>query len=174
MILITNGAPNGLFTLLDTRFAQHKGADPWLIADEYKKQGITLAIVGIEPGVQECAHFYCALARKTGIKKLFILFLIIIIKFYLLILGGHYIPFEKAENILSAIFRSVILNENSFCEAFSVEINKIEQHSLFNYTDMQQHPSFGYSALEQLINTMLSKCENMSDIQNFFFNYHQC
>jgi len=80
VILITDGAPNGLFTLLDvtpnSRFAQITGADTWLVANEFKKQGITLVVVGVEPSVLPCDDFYCALAHKTGIKKLFILLIL--------------------------------------------------------------------------------------------------
>jgi Mg-chelatase subunit ChlD len=70
VILITDGAPNGIFTLRDDRFAQLNGADPWLVANEFDRQGIILAVVGVEPSIAECDDFYCALARKTGIQKL--------------------------------------------------------------------------------------------------------
>ena len=53
VILITGDTPNGLFTLLggisNGRFGQLNGADPWLVANEFNRQGITLAVVGVEP-----------------------------------------------------------------------------------------------------------------------------
>lgn len=70
VVLITDGPPNGLFNLLDSdRFTQRKGADPWLMADEFNKQDVSLVVVSIEPSVLRCDDFYCALARKTGRGK---------------------------------------------------------------------------------------------------------
>ncbi|CAF5165456.1 unnamed protein product, partial [Rotaria sp. Silwood1] len=53
VILITDGPPSGLFVLLNgvcgDRFAQANGADPWLVANEFNRERIALAIVGVEP-----------------------------------------------------------------------------------------------------------------------------
>jgi hypothetical protein len=59
VILITDGAPNGLFTRLI-------GADPWVISSKFIEQDITLVIVGVGESIIECDDFYCALAENTG------------------------------------------------------------------------------------------------------------
>jgi len=59
VILITDGAPNGLFTPLI-------GADPWFISNRFIEQDITLIVVGVGESVIVCDDFYCALAKNTG------------------------------------------------------------------------------------------------------------
>ena len=161
VILITDGSPNGLFTLLDRTpgdcFSELRGADPWLVADEFKKQGIVLAIVGIEPGVIPSDDFYCALACKTGIENLFIVIIILDD----LILGGHYIPLINAAQILLPLIQTVIFGRITFYEAFlGIKIVDIEQNSAFKY-----------SAVQQRVIDMLTECKTMGDIQKWFFNY---
>jgi hypothetical protein len=162
VILITDGAPNGLLTLLDGtlngRFAQLNGVDPWLVADEFNRQGITLAVVGVEPSILPYDDFYCALAFKTGIKRR-----LINKKFDFLISGGHYIPLINAAGILTSVIQSVILEGYTFRQAFqSVQMNDLEQNSLFKYSTMKQR-----------VNAMISTCGTIFGLQKLFFNYRQ-
>jgi Mg-chelatase subunit ChlD len=62
VVLITDGAPNGLFTPLI-------GQDPWVISNRFMEQDITLVVVGVEESVVVCDDFYCALAKNTGMNK---------------------------------------------------------------------------------------------------------
>ncbi|CAF4012866.1 unnamed protein product [Rotaria sp. Silwood1] len=122
VILITDGPPSGLVVLLNgvsgDRFAQANGADPWLVANEFNRERIALAIVGVEPGIVQCDDYYCALARKTG---------------------GLYIPLINATYIISSVIRSVIINEYTFHKAFlGIKIDNLEQNSLFKYSAMKQ------------------------------------
>ncbi len=68
VILVTDEAPNGLFTPLT-------GLDPWIMSKEFAKKGITLVVVGFGESIFECYDFYCALARNTGVNKFFELYL---------------------------------------------------------------------------------------------------
>lgn len=67
--MITGGPPCGLLT--DTTEIQLNACpcstdDLWLMSDEFIKENLTLAIVGIEPAVIVCDDFYSALAKNTG------------------------------------------------------------------------------------------------------------
>jgi hypothetical protein len=114
-----------------------------------------LVVVGVEPNVIPCDDFYCALAHRTGIKKLFILLIL-----FSIISGGHYIPLINAENILSSVIQSVILEGYTFQQAF-LRINMV---------DIEQNSSFDYSAVQQRVNGMLTECQIMTDIQQRFYN----
>ena len=61
VILITDNAPNGLFTELT-------GLDPWIMSKEFVEKDITLVVVGIGEGIFGCYDFYCALAHNTGVN----------------------------------------------------------------------------------------------------------
>jgi hypothetical protein len=58
-VLITDGAPNGLFTELT-------GVDPWVMSKKFIKQNINLVVVGVGGSVIECDDFYYALAQNTS------------------------------------------------------------------------------------------------------------
>ncbi|CAF3049857.1 unnamed protein product, partial [Rotaria sp. Silwood2] len=110
VILITDGAPNGLFTTLN-------GADPWVISDEFIKQNITLVVVGVGEGINECDDFYCALAQKTG---------------------GQYIPLVNASRILQSIIKCVVSDELTFHQSFAYfMMEEIEKNSSFKYSYMK-------------------------------------
>jgi Mg-chelatase subunit ChlD len=64
VILITDGPPCGL---LDDE-CPCDSQDLWSMVNEFEKQDITLTVVGVEPSVVVCDDFYCALAKKTGMK----------------------------------------------------------------------------------------------------------
>ncbi|CAF2637735.1 unnamed protein product [Rotaria sp. Silwood2] len=110
VILITDGAPNGLFTTLN-------GADPWIISNKFMKKDITLVVVGVGEGINECDDFYCALAQNTG---------------------GQYIPLVNAERILQNIIETVINEETTFHQCLRhVMIEEIEKNSSFKYSYMK-------------------------------------
>jgi hypothetical protein len=64
VVLITDGAPKGLFIPLTDR-----DQDPWVMSNRFKEQDITLVVVGVGKSVVVCDDFYCALAQKTGMEK---------------------------------------------------------------------------------------------------------
>ncbi len=64
VILITDDAPNGLFTPLN-------GADPWIMSNEFMLQNISLVVIGVGEGINASNDFYCALAKNTGKKQVF-------------------------------------------------------------------------------------------------------
>ncbi|CAF0980232.1 unnamed protein product [Rotaria sordida] len=110
VILITDGAPNGLFTPLN-------GADPWIISNEFHRENITLVVVGVAESINECDDFYCALAQNTG---------------------GEYIPLVNAEDILQNVIQGVINEETTFHQCFRhVMMEEIEENSSFKYSYMK-------------------------------------
>ncbi|CAF1381969.1 unnamed protein product, partial [Rotaria sp. Silwood1] len=90
VILITDSAPNGLFTTLD-------GADPWVVSKKFEEKDITLVVVGVEESVIKCDDFYCALAKKAG---------------------GEYIPLVNAERIIQNIIYWIISEKTTFHQCF--------------------------------------------------------
>ncbi|CAF1580758.1 unnamed protein product [Rotaria sp. Silwood1] len=106
VILITDGAPNGLFTTLN-------GADPWRISKKFKENNITLVVVGVSESINECDDFYCALAQKTD---------------------GQYIPLVNAGRIIKNIIDWVTNKETTFNQCFRhIMMKKIEKNSSFRY-----------------------------------------
>ena len=66
MILLTDGPPCGLMNHGCTCGSQ----DLWELVKRFEDQLITIAVVGVEPSVNICSDFYCALAKRTGKKKI--------------------------------------------------------------------------------------------------------
>ncbi|CAF3760283.1 unnamed protein product [Rotaria sp. Silwood1] len=106
VILITDGAPNGLFTTLN-------GADPWILSKKFKENNITLVVVGVSESINECDDFYCALAQNTG---------------------GQYIPLVNAERIIQNIIYWMMNEETTYNQCFRhIMMKEIEKNSSFRY-----------------------------------------
>ena len=150
--MITDGAPNGLFTPLI-------GADPWVISDKFLEKDITLAVVGVGESILVCDDFYCALAAKSSNNRFFCYDY-----FYngFLFIGGLYIPMVNFEEIFGSIVNSVCFEGDTFRQAFQqVKIDEIEKNS-----------SFKYSYMKDRVNGMIKECETIDDIRKVFFNYY--
>ena len=153
VVLIVDGAPNGLFTLLN-------GPDPWVMATWFRNDGVVLAVVGVEPSVAECEDFYCALAEKTGRHAGFQPIIRALNSLFSLE-DGRYIPLVNASHLLSLAVQRVIEHDMTLCQAFR-GVDK---------GDAQLGALIRYSAIQSRVVGMVADCATMADIRSQYFSY---